>query len=126
MIHVKVFHTSHVGVAYASSECRLDTECASTTAETQSASKVERLSTAAVTSMHTEASGSFMLAATSAVDTVAITLLASVRQHVYTSTDQCNADAVVESKAESSLLVSHLISEHTNALLISGSNCGIR
>ena len=90
-----------------------DHECASTVAETQRASKVERLSAAAVTTMHMEASGSSMLA--SAVDTVAMTSLASTQQHVYTSTDQSKADAVVECTAESNLLVSHLSFEHIKA-----------
>jgi len=92
-----------------------DSESANTVAETQSASKVERLSTAAVTSVHTEASGSSMLASTSSVDTVVMTSLASKRQHVYTSNDQSKADAIVESKAESSLPVSHLSFEHIMA-----------
>ena len=92
-----------------------DIECASTVAETQSASKVERLSAAAVTTLHTETSGGSMLASASAVDTVAMTSLASNQQHVYTSTDQSKADAVVESTAESSLLVSHLSFEHIKA-----------
>jgi len=92
-----------------------DSESANTVAETQSASKVERLSTAAVTSVHTEASGSSMLASTSSVDTVVMTSLASKRQHVYTSNDHSKADAIVESKAESSLPVSHLSFEHIMA-----------
>jgi len=65
--------------------------------------------------VHTEASGSSMLASTSSVDTVVMTSLASKRQHVYTSNDHSKADAIVESKAESSLLVSHLSFEHITA-----------
>ena len=104
--------TSATAVAEDQRAAISDTESAITVVETQSASKVERLSTAAV---HTEASGSSMLASTSSVDTVAMTSLASIQQHVYTSSDQSKADAVVESKAESSLLVSHLSSEQIKA-----------
>ena len=45
--------------------------------------------------------------------TEAMTSLASKQQHVYTSSDQ--SKAVVECEAESSLLVSHLSSEHIKA-----------
>ena len=107
MFTTAVAEDQHVAVS--------DIECASTVAETQSASKVERLSAAAVTTLHTEASGSSMLASASAVDTVAMTSLASSQQHVYTSTDQSKADTVVESTAESSLLVSHLSFEQIKA-----------
>lgn len=106
--------TSTTAEAEDQCEANSDSESANTVAETQSALKVECLSTAAVTTMHTEASGSSMLASTSAVDTVAMTSLASKQQHAYTS-DQSKADPVVESRAESSLLVSHLSSEHIKA-----------
>ncbi|DBA97171.1 TPA: hypothetical protein ACH3X1_014934 [Trebouxia sp. C0004] len=92
-----------------------DTESAITVVETQSASKVERLSTAAETSTPTQASGSSMLMSTFAVDTVAMPSVASKRQDDYTSSDQFKTEAVVESKAESCLLVSHLSSEHIKA-----------
>ena len=107
--------TSTTAVAEDQREATSDTRSAVTVVETKSASKIERLSTAAVTTMHTEASGSSMLASTSTLDTVAMTSLASKQQHVCTSNDQSEADTVMESKAESSLLVSHLRSEQIKA-----------
>ncbi len=107
--------TSTTAVAEDQREANSDTEYANTVVETQSASNVECLSTGAVTTMHTEASGSSVLGSTSVEDTVAMTSLASKQQHVYTSSDQSKADAVMESKAESSLLVSHLSFEHIKA-----------